>query len=105
MTHNHPAHEQYRLIGLQWADADAAARMLEESKPAFLAQLITKQGDIAYNRAETAVKASAEWSDYIRRMVDAKQKANRLRVELEYFRMEFMRQAGENANRRAEMRL
>lgn len=97
--------EQYRIVAKQWVDADAAADILEELKSATLAQLMTELGDMPVSRAEMQVKADVEWQDYIRSMVEARQKANKLKVQLEYLRMKFSEWQSENANKRAEMRL
>jgi ribosomal protein S8 len=97
--------EQYRIVAKQWVDADAAADILEELKSATLAQLMTELGDMPVSRAEMQVKADVEWQGYIRSMVEARQKANKLKVQLEYLRMKFSEWQSENANKRAEMRL
>lgn len=105
MTDNLQISEQYRIVAKQWVEADAAADLLEESKSAFLAQLMTKEGDLPVSRAEMNVKASEEWTGYIKRMVEARQRANLLKVKLEFLRMKFSEWNSEAANRRAEMKL
>ncbi len=97
--------EQYRIVAKQWVDADAAADILEELKSATLAQLMSELGDMPVSRAEMTVKSDSEWQDYIRSMVEARQKANKLKVQLEYIRMKFQEWSSENATKRAEMRL
>jgi hypothetical protein len=102
---SNPISEQYRLVAKKWCEAEAAANLLEESKSAFLAQLMAKQGDVAVSRAELAVKASAEWESYVKRMVAARAEASLLKVQLEYTRMKFAEQQSAEASKRAEMRL
>ena len=97
--------EQYRLKGLEWSEADRAASLLEELKTATLSQMKAKLGDMPDSRAETRVKASPEWEDYIRTMVEARHVANDMRVELEAVRMRHREWIGEDANKRAEMKL
>jgi hypothetical protein len=102
---NTPISEQYRLIAHQWVDAEAAAELLEATKSAYLAKRMVALGDMPVSKAETIVKASDEWSDYLRKMIAAREKATGLKVQLEYLRMKHMEWQSENATRRAEMRL
>lgn len=96
--------EEYRIAGLDWADKEAAAQMLEDSKSAVLAQKCAELGDIPVNRAEQTVKASSFWAEYIKKAVAARQEANVARVEMEYRRMRFNQRQSQEANARAEMR-
>ena len=100
-----PISEQYRLVAKKWVDADSAASLLEETKSAFLAKRMTALGDIPVSRADMTVKASDEWSDYIGKMVRAREQASLLRVQMEYIRMKFMEWNSEAATHRAEMKL
>jgi hypothetical protein len=106
---NLPLSEQYRLVAKKWVDADAAANMLEETKTAMLARLMSQQmvvsGDTTVSRAEMQVKASQEWNDFITSMVDARKNAALLKVQLEYIRMQFSEWQSAEATRRAEMKL
>lgn len=105
MSDNLPISEQYRLIAKKWVDADSAANLLEETKSAFLAKLMAARGDMPVSKAEMQVKASDEWSDYIGKMVRAREQAALLKAQLEFIRMRFSEWQSSNANRRAEMRL
>jgi len=100
-----PISEQYRVIAKKWVDADSAANLLEETKSAFLAKRMAALGDIPVSRADMTVKASDEWSDYIGKMVRAREQASLLRVQMEYIRMKFMEWNSETATHRAEMKL
>jgi len=102
---NQPYSEQVRIKALEWADLDAAARMLEEGKTTYLAQRMAVLGDIPVSKAEKQVKASPDWADYIKKMVKAKTRANVARIELEYIKMKSWENSGLEANKRAEMRL
>lgn len=104
-TSNEPYSEQYRIAAEEWADLDAAARMLEEGKTTYLAQRIAQHGDMPHNKAEREVKASSEWADYIKKMVNAKTRANKARIKLDYLKMRYWEEQGSNATRRAEMRM
>jgi hypothetical protein len=105
MDSNLPISEQFRVIAKKWVDADSAANMLEETKSAFLNQLMLAQGEMAVSKAEMNVKASAEWKEYVESMVNARKTANLLKVQLEYIRMQFYEWQSHNANKRAEMKL
>lgn len=106
MTRNdQPVSEQYRLAAIEWVTMDAAARMLEEGKTTYLAQQINKQGDMPHAKAERIVKASPEWADYIKKMVNTKTSANRQKVELDFLRMRHMERTSEEANARSERKL
>lgn len=105
MTSNEPYSEQLRMKGLEWVEADAAARLLEEGKSAYLAQRMNALGDIPVSKAEKEVKGSADWSDYIKKLASTRTRANRLKVELEYIKMKHWEDQNANATRRAEMRM
>jgi hypothetical protein len=104
-SQNLPWSEQFRIVAKQWVDADAAADILEELKSATLSQLISDQGDMPVNRAEANVKSGNEWQAYIRNMVDARQRANKLKVQMEYLRMKFSEWQSHEATKRTEARL
>ena len=105
MTNELPVSEQYRIVAKKWVDADAAASLLEESKSSFLAKMMSEHGDMPVSRAEMNVKSSVEWQEYIRSMVEARQKAALLKVQLEYIRMRFSEEQSYEATKRAEMKL
>lgn len=106
---NEPYSEQFRVVAKRWVDADAAATLLEDTKSALLSErvqsLIRSEPGIAINRAEAAVKASDEWKDWIGGMVEARKKANLLKVQMEYLRMKFTEWNSHEATKRTEARL
>lgn len=109
MTHrmdgdNRPWSEQYRIAGERWADLEAAAQLLEDTKSAVLAQRCSELGGIPVNRAEQSVKSSQFWKDHIAKIVEARHKANRAKIELEYFKMKHHEWQSSQANTRAELR-
>lgn len=103
--HERPISEEYRIVAKQYVDADAAASLLEELKSATLSQYMQTYGDIPVSRAEMQVKASDFWVEYIKKMVEARKSANRLKVQLEYIRMKFSEEQSAEATARAERRL
>jgi hypothetical protein len=100
-----PISEQFRIIAKKWVDADTAATMLEETKSAVLSRMMSNLGDMPVSRAEMTVKASEEWRDYIKEMVEARQRAALLKVQMEYIRMQFSEWQSMEATKRAEMKL
>jgi len=102
---NAPISEQYRLAAKSWVSLDCAANLLEETKSAVLAQMMARQGDMPVSRAEMNVKASPEWSDFVTKMVQAREAANLARVKLKWVEMKFSEWQSDAATRRAEMRL
>lgn len=104
-----PISEQFRIVALQYADADAAASLLEELKSVnlekFKSSLIAEKGEMADNKAERMVKASPEWEQYIRNMCAHRARATKLRLQLEYLRICHSEWQSSEANARAERRL
>jgi hypothetical protein len=97
--------ERYRLAALQHARLDGAAGLLEELKTAFLSKRKMALGDMADNKAERQIKASAEWEDYIRKMVAARTAANEARVEATTLQMQHREWIAADANARAERKM
>lgn len=97
--------EQYRITAKQWVELDGAARMLEETKTAVLSQRMKALGDMPAAHAEREVKASEEWGDFIKHMVETRTAANLAKVKMRYVEMKAMEFQSEAATRRAEMKL
>ena len=102
---NAPISEQYRLAALEWVPLDAAARLLEETKTTVLSTKMKALGDLPAAHAERDVKASPEWREFIETMVQARTKANKAKLQLEWLRMRFNEWQSLEASKRAEMRL
>ncbi len=100
-----PISEKFRLVAKAWVDADSTARLLEETKSAVLSQRQKALGDLPAAHSEREVKASDEWADFIRKMVEARTLANLKKVQLEYIRMQFSESQSFEATKRAEMKL
>jgi hypothetical protein len=100
-----PISELFRISSEEWADADAAANQLEETKSAVLAKMMMAEGDIPVSRAEMRVKASDEWREHIKKMVDARATATRLKVRVDYIKMRFSEWQAADANARVERRI
>lgn len=107
MSDNRPESEIYYEAGVTWADAQAAADLLEDLKSSFLSQRMQDwitQG-MAVNKAEATVKASPEWQDYVRKMVSARKTANTARVYLDSVKMRAGERNSEEANHRLSMKI
>lgn len=91
--------------GEAWADAEAAAAMLEETRKSVLAQQMNEHSDKALGRAEALALASETYRHHIRAMVEARHAANKAKVIYEGAKalMELARSA--EATRRTEMGL
>lgn len=100
-----PFSERYRVAGEEWAELEAAAQLLEDTKSAVLAERMSSLGDIPVNRAESMVKASSDWRRHIEQIVEARRKANIAKVRLEVARMEYYEAQSKEANARVEARL
>lgn len=97
--------ELYRIAGEEWAEKEAAASILEDTKGSVMAQRQAALGDIPVNRAEQIVKASKEWVDHIHKVIEARRQANLSKVRLEVIRMRYMKEQSSQANQRAEIRM
>jgi hypothetical protein len=106
---NQPLSEQFRLIGKQWAELDAAARMREEGKTTFLSSLKSKlieaDAKMSETKAERIVKSGDEWRSYLADMIKDRNAANKLKIDMEYLRMRHSEQQSIEATARAERRL
>mgnify|MGYP001470588676 CR=1 FL=1 len=102
-------------IGLQWAELDAAAGLLEETKKTLLAQLIQEKVQAAaavggnrplpMNQAESLALADPRYEAHLRKMVDARKAANRAKVQYDSGRVKIELMRSLVAARREEMRL
>ena len=100
-----PISEQFRIIAKKWVEADAAHNLLEDTKSAVLAQRMMELGDLPVSRAEMQVKASDEWLKHIEAINAARERANLLKVQMEFIRMQFSEAQSAEANARAERRM
>jgi len=79
--------ERFRIVAKAWVEADKAASLREECKTATLSQLALALNEKSVAAAEQKVKASPEWMEYLRAMVEARADANLKKVQLEYLRI------------------
>jgi hypothetical protein len=106
---NQPISEQWHRAARDWVEAEDAAQLLEETKSSVFSEMVNKvkEGEpgMAHNAAESLVKASSEWRDYVKQIVKARTKANYAKVERDYMRMRFSEWVSEDANHRQGARL
>jgi hypothetical protein len=105
--------EQFRLAGEDWADLDAAAYILKETKKSVLAEKKQKLVDehavrgvkLPDSHAERMVLASSDWREHVMAIAESNRKANHAWVRVEYIKMLDWERKDRNANARAEMRM
>lgn len=103
--------EEVIRIGEEWADQDAAASILEETKKTLLAKLATEYIDLSAPKAMSATAAEMRalsdprYEAHIQMMVQSRQEANRLRVRYDMGRMKLELMRSLQATIRNEMRM
>lgn len=105
MTDTRPVSQQFFEASNEYVELNKAANMLEEAKSAVLSRWMTDCGDIAVSKAEMMVKASTRWQAYLDRMCEARYKADKAKVKVDYLRMTFSEWQSKEANARVEARL
>jgi hypothetical protein len=75
--------ERLRLAGEEWADKDAAANALEETKNSVLAELANSAAGSSEAQKKSVALADPSFRLHIARMVDARKEANRSKVRYE----------------------
>jgi hypothetical protein len=95
------------VLGEKWADAEAAAQILEESRKSVRAQIAMKEIalGVAVNKSELTAEASNEYGEHIKKMVEARRQANIAKVNYTNAQVWVELKRTEAANRRAETRL
>lgn len=84
ITHVDPREIHQRIIGHgeAWADADAAASLLEETKKTLLAQIMMESiGGSSAAAAEKKAMSDPRYIEHINAMVEARRVANRAQVK------------------------
>lgn len=102
--------EIYRRLvdtGEDWADKNAAADLLEESKKAVLAEMVVVllPNCKSVTEADTRALGSKQYREYLTAMVAARRAANRARVTYDSAKTLAELRRTEAATRRAEMQL
>lgn len=100
-----PLSEVYLEVAEDWADKEAAAQLLEDTKSAVLSQRMLALGDMAVNKAETIIKASPDWHEHIKKVVEARHQANLAKVKKEYIDKKYGEWQSQQANERVGARM
>lgn len=98
-------HSRLVELGEAWADADAAASLLEEQKKTVLAQLMSMSQANSSAAKETEALATPLFREHVEKMVEARRVANRMLVNYKSAQVWVDLARSVEATRRAEMRL
>lgn len=86
--------ERFRLVAEEWADADAAYYMLDNTRTSVRDEIelkLTETGTPA-SKAKLMANTSADYREHLQKTADAKRQANVLRARMDYLRMRERRQ-------------
>lgn len=89
--------------GEAWADAEAAAQALEETKKSMLAKLMNEAAHSSIAGKEMQALADPEYSKFIDSMVSARKAANKARVRYDSAKVLAEMRRSQESTRRAEM--
>lgn len=96
---------RYVELGEDWADKDAAASMLEESKKSVLSELTLSADGKSMAEREAIALASQGYKEHVRKMVEARRVANRAKVNYDAAKTWVDLARTLESSRRAEMTL
>lgn len=91
--------------GEEWADADAAASLLEETRKSVLAKLMNEAAHASIAGKEMQALADESYRDFLTGMVSARKAANKARVRYDSAKTLAELRRSEESTRRAEMAL
>lgn len=90
--------------GESWADAEAAASILEETRKSVMAKLINEaEGSVAAR--EYKALADPEYREFVEGMITARKAANKARVRYDSAKILAELRRSQEATRRSEMNL
>lgn len=91
--------------GEDWADLDAAASLLEETRKSVLAKLMNEASHSSMAGKEMQALADGEYKKHVEGMVNARRAANKARVRYDSAKVLAELRRSEESTRRAEMTL
>ena len=101
-------YHQMQHLGSKWADLHAEAELLEESKKCVLATItlhfMNVEGDTK-SSGEAKALAAPEYIEHVKKMVEARRRANQAKVEFEGIKTHMNLTRTYEASRRAEMQM
>lgn len=89
--------------GNDWADAEAAASLLEESKKSVLAEIMNKVVEKSVAAKESYALQTVDYMDHLKKMVEARRVANRARVKYSSMKVWADMYRTQEATKRVEM--
>lgn len=99
------AYEALIESGDDWADKDAAASLLEETKKSVLARLKNESGEKSDAAKETIALCHEDYMEHLGLMVEARRAANKAKVRYDSAKTLAEMRRSEESTRRAEMTL
>lgn len=91
--------------GEDWADKEAAAQLLEETRKAVLAKLMVESAVASIGGKEMTALADPEYKRFVEGMVNARKAANKARVRYDSSKVLAELRRSQESTRRAEMSL
>lgn len=91
--------------GEEWADAEAAADLLEETKKSVLAKLMNEAPHTSQGGKEMQALADPKYGEFVAGMVAARKTANKARVRYDGAKMLAELRRSQESTRRAEMQI
>lgn len=98
-------HSEIVMAGNAWADAEAAASLLEETRKSMLAKLMNEATMASIAGKEMQALGSDEYQKFVGGMVKARATANKARVRYDASKIKAELWRSEEATRRAEANL
>lgn len=98
-------YEQIITAGETWADAEAAAALLEETKKSVLAKLMNESEMTSIAGKEMTALGSDEYRKFVDGMVKARAAANKARVRYDSAKILAELRRSQESTKRAEMGL
>lgn len=99
--------ERFRIVAEEWADADAAYYMLDNTRTSVRDEIELKLIEAGTNASKSKMLAntSKEYRQHVEKTADAKRLANILRARMDYLRMREKRAERHEINAMSERKL
>jgi hypothetical protein len=97
--------ERLAQVGEEWADKDAAANLLEETKNSLLAELMNTANASSEAERKRIAQADPAFKLHLANMVTARKEANRARVRYETGKMWAELKRSVESTKRAELQI
>jgi len=104
MMNPHDIHEKLVTLGEAWAEAQAAAELLEENKKPLLSQLSTESNESSSSAKEMFALRHPDYKSHLEIMVRARKGANKAKVRYDSAKVWVDLLRTQNANERAANR-